>query len=83
MVIISVGELAIMDTISVFEFLLRSSEVSGFEDAHFQKLLYLHAVCVALANLLLFVYQVLGANFVALAWNVILSFKAHKEVIAK
>jgi hypothetical protein len=40
MVIISVGELAIMDTISVFEFLLRSSEVSGFEDAHFQKLLY-------------------------------------------
>lgn len=28
-------------------------------------------------------FQVLGANFVALAWNVILSFKAHKEVIAK
>jgi peroxisomal membrane protein 2 len=26
---------------------------------------------------------VLAANFVALAWNVILSFKAHKEVIAK
>jgi len=28
-------------------------------------------------------FQVLAANFVALAWNVILSFKAHKEVIAK
>ncbi|KAK3136033.1 hypothetical protein QOZ80_5BG0427080 [Eleusine coracana subsp. coracana] len=27
--------------------------------------------------------QVLAANFVALAWNVILSFKAHKEIIAK
>ncbi|CAA6657013.1 unnamed protein product [Spirodela intermedia] len=25
-------------------------------------------------------FQVLGANFVALVWNVILSFKAHKEV---
>uniref|UniRef100_A0A0D9XNP4 Uncharacterized protein n=1 Tax=Leersia perrieri TaxID=77586 RepID=A0A0D9XNP4_9ORYZ len=24
--------------------------------------------------------QVLAANFVALAWNVILSFKAHKEI---
>jgi hypothetical protein len=44
---------------------------------------YTSMLCVALANLLLFVYQVLGANFVALAWNVILSFKAHKEVIAK
>ncbi|PUZ39380.1 hypothetical protein GQ55_9G302800 [Panicum hallii var. hallii] len=28
-------------------------------------------------------FQVLAANFVTLAWNVILSFKAHKEVIAK
>ncbi|WVZ54634.1 hypothetical protein U9M48_005401 [Paspalum notatum var. saurae] len=28
-------------------------------------------------------FQVLAANFVALAWNVILSFKAHKEVVAK
>ncbi|CAN6335455.1 unnamed protein product [Urochloa humidicola] len=28
-------------------------------------------------------FQVLAANFVALAWNVILSFKAHKEIIAK
>ncbi|KAJ3684356.1 hypothetical protein LUZ61_013520 [Rhynchospora tenuis] len=28
-------------------------------------------------------FQVLAANFVALAWNVILSFKAHKEVIIK
>ncbi|CAO2179615.1 unnamed protein product [Urochloa humidicola] len=28
-------------------------------------------------------FQVLAANFVALAWNVILSFKAHREVIAK
>ncbi|KAJ4973881.1 hypothetical protein NE237_007055 [Protea cynaroides] len=28
-------------------------------------------------------FQVLAANFVALAWNVILSFKAHKEVIVK
>lgn len=28
-------------------------------------------------------FLVLAANFVALAWNVILSFKAHKEVIAK
>ncbi|RLN28445.1 protein sym-1-like [Panicum miliaceum] len=28
-------------------------------------------------------FQVLAANFVALAWNVILSFKAHKEVTAK
>lgn len=27
--------------------------------------------------------QVLAANFVALAWNVILSYKAHKEVIAQ
>jgi len=27
--------------------------------------------------------QVLASNVVALAWNVILSFKAHKEVIAK
>lgn len=27
--------------------------------------------------------QVLAANFVALAWNVILSYKAHKEVVAK
>jgi hypothetical protein len=27
--------------------------------------------------------QVLAANFVALAWNVILSFRAHKEVIVK
>jgi peroxisomal membrane protein 2 len=28
-------------------------------------------------------FQVLAANFVALAWNVILSFKAHKEVTVK
>jgi protein Mpv17 len=28
-------------------------------------------------------YQVLASNVVALAWNVILSFKAHKEVVAK
>ncbi|XP_058107550.1 protein sym-1 [Magnolia sinica] len=28
-------------------------------------------------------FQVLAANIVALAWNVILSFKAHKEVISK
>ncbi|XP_020102068.1 protein sym-1, partial [Ananas comosus] len=28
-------------------------------------------------------FQVLAANFVALAWNVILSFKAHKEVVLK
>uniref|UniRef100_A0A0E0MJ73 Uncharacterized protein n=1 Tax=Oryza punctata TaxID=4537 RepID=A0A0E0MJ73_ORYPU len=28
-------------------------------------------------------FQVLAANFVALAWNVILSFKAHKEVTGK
>ncbi|KAG0528555.1 hypothetical protein BDA96_05G022200 [Sorghum bicolor] len=28
-------------------------------------------------------FQVLAANVVSLAWNVILSFKAHKEVIAK
>ncbi|XP_008792439.2 protein sym-1-like [Phoenix dactylifera] len=28
-------------------------------------------------------FQVLVANFVALAWNVILSFKAHKEVVLK
>ncbi|KAL6595646.1 hypothetical protein ACP70R_047986 [Stipagrostis hirtigluma subsp. patula] len=27
--------------------------------------------------------QVLAANFVALAWNVILSFKAHKEIVTK
>ncbi|KAL0421684.1 UNVERIFIED_CONTAM: protein SYM1 [Sesamum latifolium] len=28
-------------------------------------------------------FQVLAANFVALVWNVILSYKAHKEVLAK
>ncbi|KAJ6813888.1 protein sym-1 [Iris pallida] len=28
-------------------------------------------------------FQVLAANVVALAWNVILSFKAHKEVVLK
>ncbi|GLT95641.1 hypothetical protein SLE2022_133090 [Rubroshorea leprosula] len=28
-------------------------------------------------------FQVLAANFVALIWNVILSFKAHKEVLSK
>lgn len=28
-------------------------------------------------------FQVLAANFIALAWNVILSFKAHKEVVLK
>ncbi|XP_077241511.1 peroxisomal membrane 22 kDa (Mpv17/PMP22) family protein [Tasmannia lanceolata] len=28
-------------------------------------------------------FQVLAANFVALAWNVILSFKAHKDVLPK
>ncbi|XP_042515071.1 protein sym-1 [Macadamia integrifolia] len=28
-------------------------------------------------------FQVLAANVVALAWNVILSFKAHKEILAK
>ncbi|KAK7290739.1 hypothetical protein RIF29_05373 [Crotalaria pallida] len=28
-------------------------------------------------------FQVLGANVIALVWNVILSFKAHKEVISK
>ncbi|KAM7479562.1 hypothetical protein LguiA_027775 [Lonicera macranthoides] len=28
-------------------------------------------------------FQVLAANFIALVWNVILSYKAHKEVIAK
>ncbi|XP_042418792.1 protein sym-1-like [Zingiber officinale] len=28
-------------------------------------------------------FQVLAANFVALAWNVILSFKAHKEIVLK
>ncbi|KAF2610456.1 hypothetical protein F2Q70_00007651 [Brassica cretica] len=28
-------------------------------------------------------FQVLASNVVALAWNVILSFKAHKEVVAK
>ncbi|XP_012569189.1 uncharacterized protein, partial [Cicer arietinum] len=28
-------------------------------------------------------FQVLAANFVALVWNVILSFKAHKEVLPK
>ncbi|KAG8378606.1 hypothetical protein BUALT_Bualt07G0003000 [Buddleja alternifolia] len=28
-------------------------------------------------------FQVLAANFIALIWNVILSFKAHKEVVAK
>lgn len=27
--------------------------------------------------------QVLGANFIALIWNTILSYKAHKEVLAK
>ncbi|KAK4394935.1 Peroxisomal membrane protein 2 [Sesamum angolense] len=28
-------------------------------------------------------FQVLAANFIALIWNVILSYKAHKEVVAK
>ncbi|KAL5715516.1 hypothetical protein ACHQM5_017325 [Ranunculus cassubicifolius] len=28
-------------------------------------------------------FQVLAANVIALAWNVILSFKAHKEILAK
>lgn len=28
-------------------------------------------------------FQVLASNFVAVIWNVILSFKAHKEVVAK
>ncbi|XP_021901244.1 protein SYM1 [Carica papaya] len=28
-------------------------------------------------------FQVLAANVIALIWNVILSFKAHKEVLAK
>ncbi|XP_024968886.1 protein sym-1 [Cynara cardunculus var. scolymus] len=28
-------------------------------------------------------FQVLAANFIALVWNVILSYKAHKEVVAK
>jgi peroxisomal membrane protein 2 len=28
-------------------------------------------------------FQVLAANFVALAWNVILSFKAHKAIVEK
>ncbi|KAL6579716.1 hypothetical protein OROMI_007740 [Orobanche minor] len=28
-------------------------------------------------------FQVLAANFIALIWNVILSYKAHKEVLAK
>lgn len=28
-------------------------------------------------------FQVLAANFIALVWNVILSYKAHKEVIVK
>ncbi|KAK2652187.1 hypothetical protein Ddye_012043 [Dipteronia dyeriana] len=28
-------------------------------------------------------FQVLAANFVSLAWNVILSFKAHKEILLK
>lgn len=28
-------------------------------------------------------FQVLAANFIALVWNVILSYKAHKEVLAK
>ncbi|KAH9607742.1 hypothetical protein KSS87_008969 [Heliosperma pusillum] len=28
-------------------------------------------------------FQVLASNFVALVWNVILSFKAHKEVVQK
>ncbi|KAH7556855.1 hypothetical protein ACOSQ2_026391 [Xanthoceras sorbifolium] len=28
-------------------------------------------------------FQVLAANFVAVAWNVILSFKAHKEILPK
>ncbi|RRT61729.1 hypothetical protein B296_00012809 [Ensete ventricosum] len=28
-------------------------------------------------------FQVLAANIVALAWNVILSFKAHKEIVLK
>ena len=32
---------------------------------------------------LVFELQVLASNVVALAWNVILSFKAHKEVVPK
>jgi hypothetical protein len=28
-------------------------------------------------------FQVLAANVIALVWNVILSFKAHKEVLPK
>lgn len=28
-------------------------------------------------------FQVLAANFIALIWNVILSFKAHKEILPK
>ncbi|PIN24843.1 Peroxisomal membrane protein MPV17 [Handroanthus impetiginosus] len=28
-------------------------------------------------------FQVLAANFIALIWNVILSYKAHKEVVVK
>ncbi|XWS65274.1 hypothetical protein CRYUN_Cryun05aG0079300 [Craigia yunnanensis] len=28
-------------------------------------------------------FQVLAANFIALVWNVILSFKAHKEILTK
>jgi len=66
-----------------FNFYFVPQKFQVFEDAHFQKLLYLHAAWVAHANLLPFVFQVLAANVVSLAWNVILSFKAHKEVIAK
>jgi len=44
-VTISVGKLAIMDTISVFQFLLRPSEVSGLQRRSFSKLVIL-ACCV-------------------------------------
>uniref|UniRef100_A0A0D9XWJ1 Peroxisomal membrane protein MPV17 n=1 Tax=Leersia perrieri TaxID=77586 RepID=A0A0D9XWJ1_9ORYZ len=45
---------------------------------YLSKLVMINGASGAVARLLL--DQVLAANFVALAWNVILSFKAHKEV---
>jgi peroxisomal membrane protein 2 len=53
-----------------------------FEDALFISCISVLCVFVASPACWIF-FQVLAANFVALAWNVILSFKAHKEVIAK
>jgi hypothetical protein len=43
----------------------------------------LSKVYIFMSPKLLPIFQVLAANFVGLAWNVILSFKAHKAIVTK